>query len=307
MKKQREKKKLSKTKKIILSITGLFLAFIVAFVSSFFILTFPVADKIDDAIITKGESLQSIKERYTDVFIDNFETSQLNKKYWNFEGSKATRNNELQTYADSMKDGNVEISDGNLNIIAKKEERNGRNYTSASLTTQGKVKFRYGIFEIRAKLPTGRGVWPAFWLMGETNFFNMMMWPMTGEIDIMESICSKDYDRKIYSTIHYGKLFSQNPDRQGGAYYLPDKGKFCDDFHTFGVIITDSQMLFYVDDKIHTYLDITDKACDTFRKYDKYILLNLALGGEWAGQPTSETSFPATYSIDYVKIMQANT
>lgn len=298
------KKTLSLKKKIIISIISIFLAMIIIFVCVFCFLSFPFADKIDDAYISQNTTLNEIKQNYKEVFFDDFENATLNEKFWNFEGSRTNRNNELQTYADSLKDNNIEFENGCLNIIAKQEKRNGKEFTSASITTQGKVAYKYGIFEIKAKLPKGNGMWPAFWLMGQTQFFNMQLWPITGEIDIMESICGKDDDQKIYSTIHYGgTVFSGSLYRQGGEFIL-NNDKFYNDYHIFGVVITDRQMLFYVDDIIHTYIDITDSKCDTFRKYDKYILLNLAIGGEWAGSPDETTEFPNIYSIDYLKIYQ---
>ena len=247
------KKTLSLKKKIIISIISIFLAMIIIFVCVFCFLSFPFADKIDDAYISQNTTLNEIKQNYKEVFFDDFENAA----------------------------------------------------TSGRITTQNKVYFTHGKIEASIKFPhTANGLWPAFWLMGQTQFFNMQLWPITGEIDIMESICGKDDDQKIYSTIHYGgTVFSGSLYRQGGEFVL-NNDKFYNDYHIFGVVITDRQMLFYVNDVIHTYIDITDSKCDTFRKYDKYILLNLAIGGEWAGSPDETTKFPNIYSIDYLKIYQ---
>ena len=295
---------MTKAKKITISILSLFLSAIFIFAIIFCILCFPIADAIDDEFISQDVSLSEIKANYQEVFVDDFNNGTLDVNSWNFEGSGVNRNNELQSYADNMEDGNIFFEDDCLNIVAKEESRNGKNYTSASITTQGKVAYRYGIFEMRAKLPFGNGLWPAFWLMGQTNFFNAQLWPVTGEIDIMESICGRENDNTVHSTIHYGgTIFSGSLYRDGGSYVL-EEDKFSNDFHIFGVIITDRQMLFYVDDVVHTYLDITSPECDTFRKYDKYIIINLAIGGQWAGSPDSSTIFPNNYSIDYVKIYQ---
>ncbi len=295
---------MTKSKKITIIIVSLFLSVIFIFASIFCILCFPIADVIDDEFISQNVSLSEIKKDYQEVFVDDFNSETLDMNSWNFEGSRVNRNNELQTYADSMADGNVLLEEGCLSIVAKEEGRNGKNYTSASITTQGKVAYKYGIFEMRAKLPFGNGLWPAFWLMGQTNFFNAQLWPVTGEIDIMESICGRENDNTIHSTIHYGgTIFSGSLYRQGGSFIL-EEDRFSNDFHVFGVIITDRQMLFYVDDTIHTYIDITSPECDTFRKYDKYIIINLAIGGQWAGSPDDSTVFPNSYLIDYVKIYQ---
>ena len=294
-------------KNTLLVILSFVFAVLLFLIGAFCIVSFPLPDEINDKLISDNITIAQIKESYHESFSDEFDGDSLNTSYWNFEGSKVNRNDELQSYADNMADENVEIENGVLNIIAKKEKRNGKEYTSASLTTQGKVAFRYGIFEMRAKLPQGVGLWPAFWLMGQTDVFNIQMWPVTGEIDIMESICGKDDERTVYSTIHYGgNLVEGSKYRQNGEYSLTAT-RFCDDFHTFGVVLTDRQMLFYVDDVIHTRMDISSELCDTFRRYDKYILINLAIGGEWAGAPNDETVFPNTYSIDYVKIYQPNT
>ena len=295
---------MSKSIRIFWTILCIFLSFVLVFIMVFFILSFPIADKITSQRIDESMTLEEIKQDYTEVFCDEFDGDTLNSDFWSFEGSATNRNNELQTYADSMADGNIEITNGTLNIIAKHETRNGKNYTSASIITQGKVAYKYGIFEMRAKLPQGNGMWPAFWLMGQTNFFDMMMWPITGEIDIMESICGKDNNNTVYSTIHYGgTILSGSTHRKGDSFTL-DEGYFYQDYHIFGVVITDREMLFYVDDFIYNRVDISESECDTFRKYDKYILLNLAIGGEWAGAPDASTPFPNVYSIDYVKIYQ---
>lgn len=169
---------MTKAKKITISILSLFLSAIFIFAIIFCILCFPIADTIDDEFISQDVSLSEIKANYQEVFVDDFNNGTLDVNSWNFEGSGVNRNNELQSYADNMEDGNIFFEDDCLNIVAKEESRNGKNYTSASITTQGKVAYRYGIFEMRAKLPFGNGLWPAFWLMGQTNFFNAQLWPV---------------------------------------------------------------------------------------------------------------------------------
>lgn len=243
-------------------------------------------------------TVSEIKENYGLYFCDDFDTFDFN--YWKIDGNTTTYNNELQSYAASLDDGNIDVSGGYLNLIAKKESRNGKDYTSAKLITRGKLESKFGIFEISAKLPEGKGVWPAFWLLGEQN--GLMLWPVTGEIDVMEFIGSRENDNTVHATYHYGDTIVNPTDKSRTAAYTLDEGKFSDGYHVFGLIWTDSEMLFYVDDTIYARFNISSDELEVFRKYNNYIILNLAIGGNWPGKPNADTVFPSTFSVDYVKV-----
>ncbi len=247
--------------------------------------------------------LEQYKEYYdTLVWNDEFDGTELDRSKWRFEGHRTCRNHELQSYADSEADGNTVLSDGMLHIVGKKEERFGKQYTSASLLTGGKATFKYGRFEMRAKLPGLQGSWPAFWMMGQKRFFSLRSWPFTGEIDIMESISKKDDNRVVYQTLH-------TPTFKGFEYfsigenYRLSGGTFDEDFHVFGFIWTDKELAWYVDDRIVQVIDITDEKFDIYRRYADYMLVNLAVGGSWPGSP-EEGDYRDEYVIDYVRVYQ---
>jgi beta-glucanase (GH16 family) len=183
---------------------------------------------------------------------------------------------------------------GNLTINALKDDMGG--YTSARLKTQGKFEQAYGRFETRAKLPGGIGLWPAFWMLG--NDFPTAGWPNCGEIDIMEN-------RAIEPNINHGSL--HGPGYSGmrpltATYTLP-KGAFADDFHTFAIEWELNVVRFYVDEQLYetrTPADLT-----TMRwvyEHPEFLLLNVAVGGRFPGNPDANTVFPQTMVVDYVRV-----
>ena len=153
------------------------------------------------------------------VWSDEFNGSTLDGSKWNIENHAGNTNNELEYYTNRAQ--NVHVSNGNLAITALKEEYGGRHYTSGRINTDGKFSILYGKFEMRAKLPYGQGIWPAFWMLG--NNIHQVGWPTCGEIDIMETI-GKDPSH------NHGTLHAKNFDK-GASYYL--KEGFSSDYHTF--------------------------------------------------------------------------
>ncbi len=202
-------------------------------------------------------------------------------------------NNELQYYRSE----NAEVVDGVLRIIAKREAVGGKSYTSARLRTKDKAEWTYGRFEARIKLPTGKGIWPAFWMLSTTEPYGS--WPQSGEIDIMELIGSQP--STVHGTIHFGPPPPNN--RSSGASYSLNTGIFQDDFHTFAVEWEASVLRWYVDDylystKIRSVVGGSRWPFD----HDFHLLLNLAVGGNWPGAPDGSTMFPQTMEVDYVRI-----
>ena len=180
------------------------------------------------------------------------------------------------------------------------------NYTSGRISTQNKQTFTYGLFECRAKVPAGKGYLPAFWLMAnDENVYGQ--WPRCGEIDCME-VMGQDPD-KLYGTIHYGNPHAESQ----GTYEITDGASFADEFHTFACEWLPGKINWYVDGKLyHTesnwHSTTVGQGTLTYpAPFDQpfYIILNLAVGGSWVGNPDDTTNFDNNpYVIDYVKVYQ---
>ncbi len=209
-------------------------------------------------------------------------------------------NNELESYTNRGQ--NVHVQDGNLVITASKETYKGvdgitREYTSARLKTLGLFEQKYGRFEARIKVPRGQGIWPAFWLLG--NNIGTVGWPGCGEIDIMENI-GKEPD-KVHGSMHGPGYSGENG--LTGTYTLPS-GKFADGFHIFAVEWEPSTIRFYVDGNLYETRTPADLPAGRTWVFDHpfFILLNVAVGGGWPGNPDSSTVFPQRMLLDYVKV-----
>jgi len=203
-------------------------------------------------------------------------------------------NNELQYYTNTV--SNVNVEEGVLTITAREENISGYNYSSARITTQNKFDFKYGRIEARMKLPYGQGLWPAFWMLG-TNF-NSVGWPACGEIDIMEMIGGSGRENTVYSTLHWDN--NGNHADYGEPYTLAS-GTFADSYHIFSVEWDAQSIRGFVDDTPYFVADITPAALSEFRE-NFFVILNLAVGGNWPGNPDATTEFPQTLKIDYVRV-----
>lgn len=248
-------------------------------------------------VVSKKVDLNT--DGYTEVWRDDFDAPQINRKDWNIEKRAAGWvNNELQEYVDSSE--NIYIEDGKLVI---KPVKNGDHITSGRLTTEGKHDFTYGLFEVRAKVPTGKGYLPAFWLMS-TNEGKYGQWPKCGEIDIME-VMGQEPD-KLYGTIHYG-----NPHAESQGTKILQNSDFASEYHDFAVEWEPGRITWFVDGV--RYSEQRDWFCgdadETPEKYPApfnhafYIILNLAVGGSWVGYPDETTTYAdQEFDIDYVKV-----
>lgn len=253
------------------------------------------------------ELLMGTDDGYTLMWEDNFDETALNADDWNIElHNPGWVNNELQEYVDS--DDNIFIEDGMLVIQALKHTDADGNvtYTSGRVNTQNKHDFKYGKFEVRAKVPSGKGFLPAFWMMPtDENLYGQ--WPKCGEIDIME-VLGNNTDT-TYSTLHFGEPHTQ---KQGSLTL--DNGDFSEEFHVFSCEWEPGQMRFYVDNQLifeendwftkkQGFGEVTYPA-----PYDQpfYIILNLAVGGTWPGNPDDTTAFEknARLTVDYVRVYQ---
>jgi beta-glucanase (GH16 family) len=217
---------------------------------------------------------------------------------WNHStGGDGWGNSELQTYTDHIE--NAYIENGMLVIQAIEEDYMGRHYTSARLNTMVWHEFQYGRIEVRARLPNTQGIWPAIWMMpSRANYGN---WPASGEIDIMEMIGSEPF--RAYGTLHYG-----NPhEMQSDSYDLSGGATFDQDFHVFAIEWEENEIRWYVDDVLyHSASEWFTSTADYPAPFDLsfYLILNVAVGGTWPGNPDETSVFPQIMQIDYVRVYQ---
>jgi beta-glucanase (GH16 family) len=215
---------------------------------------------------------------------------------WTYEHGML-RNHELQYYTDRRE--NARVEGGQLVITARHEPWEGAGYTSASLTTRGRFSFTYGKLEIRAKIPTGRGTWPALWLLPESG---ALRWPHGGEIDLMENIgCDP---QKLHFTVHTGAFNHVLKTQRSKAVVLD---RPWDDFHRYGLLWTHERLEFFLDgEKVSEFAN--DGQGNEHWPFDSpmVIIMNLAIGGAWGGQKgVDESIFPVEYRISYVRVWQA--
>ncbi len=228
--------------------------------------------------------------------------SAVDSSKWTSEtGGGGWGNNELEYYTSRLE--NASQQNGNLVIKVLQEKYTGsdgvaRNYTSARLKTQGKFSQAYGRFEARIKIPRGQGIWPAFWMLG--NDIDKPGWPDCGEIDIMENIGKEP--GLVHGTIH-GPGYS-GANGIGSPDALPSGQSFADDFHIFAVEWEPNVIRFYVDDHLYATRTPADLPKGTKWVYDHpfFLLLNVAVGGYWPGNPDASTAFPQTMLVDYVRV-----
>lgn len=236
--------------------------------------------------------------QYTELkWSDDFDGSTLDQTKWVYEVKDVWYNNELQ--ATTNRRDNVTVTGGNLNLTAIKENYNGRTYTSGRINTKGKQDFNFGRLDVRAKLPKGKGVWPAIWQLGSND--STAPWPNCGEIDIMELRGSSPTVNN--TTVHYGTSTADHK-YKGTQYNLPSAGgDFSADYHVFTCIRSLNQMRFYVDGNLYYTLTSSDVSPYPFNN-PFYTILNLAVGGDFDGNPDASTTFPQTMLVDYVRYYQ---
>ncbi len=233
---------------------------------------------------------------------DEFDGAEINKDWWVHEignGNSGWGNNELQFYTEATENSRVE--NGNLVIEARNDSWNGHKYTSARLVTKEKKSFGYSRIDIRAKLPFGQGIWPALWMLGDN--IDQAGWPACGEIDIMEMI--GNYPSTSHATVHFGTDFSSHK-YSGKSYNISDE-IFNDRFHVFSVVREVNQMWFYVDDILIFEFDTNDTQGMSYPFNQNYFLiLNVAIGGNWPGNPDETTQFSQLMIVDYIRVFEKN-
>jgi beta-glucanase (GH16 family) len=242
-------------------------------------------------------------QEYELVWSDEFNGSQLDTSVWQYELGGGS-NNELQYY--TSRPNNIFVADGKLTIKAVQESYGGKNYTSARINSSGKFNFKYGKIEAYMKLTYGQGMWPAFWTLGEA--FHEVGWPGCGEIDIMEQVggvtANGKGDDVIHSTLHWGQIINNGHPYYGQSYQLPE-GIFADEFHLVSTVWDKDFVRTYCDSILFFTIDLRSAEFDAFEK-NFFIIMNLAVGGDWPGNPDATTVFPQTFEIDYVRLYKSD-
>ena len=232
------------------------------------------------------------------VFSDEFDGSGLpDASKWDYEVGML-RNNEAQYYTRGRIE-NARVEDGHLVIEARKEAYAGASYTSASLITRNRAQFRYAKVEVRAQIPTGRGTWPAIWMLG-TNIATVG-WPTCGEIDIMENVGFDPY--RIFFTVHTAAYNHVSGTAKGTNVTTSAPWE---SFHVYAIEWQPDKVDFFLDGtKTFTFANEGTGVSAWPFDADMYLLVNLAIGGAWGGQQGIDDSlFPQRYLIDYVRVYQ---
>ena len=222
---------------------------------------------------------------------------------WDFDiGGGGWGNKELESY--TPRPVNVQQKGGNLVITAVKEDYTGKDgvarpYTSARIKTKGLFSQAYGRVEARMQLPLGKGIWPAFWMLGDD--IGSAGWPKAGEIDIMENIGEAG---RIYSTLH-GPGYSGDHGISA-KYDLPAGEVVNTGFHVYAVEWSPNKIRFYFDDKLIAERTPADLPAGAKWVYDHpfFVILNMAVGGAWPGNPDETTTFPQKMLVDYVRVYE---
>lgn len=233
------------------------------------------------------------------VWSDEFNGNSIDTNHWKFEtgNHNGWGNNELEFYTSCP--NNAYVSNGILHIVARQEATNGFAYTSARMKSEGLFSQKYGRFEFRAKFPYGKGFWPALWLMPQHSIYGG--WPDCGEIDVVEN--RGDYPAVVQGTIHYA-----GPDgghRQSTDLYTFAQGNGAGDFHTYLLEWTTNSISWYVDNQLYetqTNWSTANAPYPAPFNQPFYIIMNLAVGGIYDGNPDTNTAFPGEMQVDYIRV-----
>ena len=265
----------------------------------------PINENIDNPTLTVAENSEvSPGDSLTLVWSDEFNAVQLDPEVWFFETGDGSQygipgwgNNELQYYLPA----NTWLENGLLTIEARSEPAKGFDYTSARINTRDRFAFRYGRIEARMRLPGGQGLWPAFWLLPQDDVYGT--WAASGEIDIMEAVnLGGTGGNEVHGTIHYGGAWPNNA-FSSETYLVPADATT--EFHTYAIEWDAAEIRWYVDDVLYAMRNFWHSTGGSFpAPFDQpfYILVNVAVGGNFPGSPDAGTEFPATMEIDWVRV-----
>ncbi len=252
------------------------------------------------------DETQTVANFTTLTMADEFDTPGAPEAtLWNYDigngadiGLPGWGNNELQYYTDRSE--NVVVEDGMLKITARQESFEGSAYTSARILTKGKFQQKYGRFEARIQLPWGQGLWPAFWMLGDDNN-GVEVWPQIGEIDIMEN--RGDEPTLINGSVH-------GPGYAGAdaitKEHILENDRFDTGFHIFGIEWGENYINYYVDNVLYNQITPADVTGEWVFNDDFYIIINVAVGGNYPGAPNERTVFPQEMLVDYVRVYAAD-
>jgi beta-glucanase (GH16 family) len=236
---------------------------------------------------------------WTLTFSDEFNgpAGPIDGTKWGFDvGGGGWGNNELEYYTDSTNNVTVD-GNGALEIIARQESFMGASYTSGRINTRGKFSQAYGRFEARIQIAQGKGIWPAFWTLGDN--LGSAGWPGCGELDIQETVGA-------LPSVNHGS--AHGPGYSGGnpltGVYQLQSGALSDGYHVYAIEWEPNQVRWYVDDTLYETRTPADVPAGATWVYDHpfFILLNLAVGGNFPGSPDATTTFPQTTKVDYVRV-----
>ena len=247
------------------------------------------------------QAVQTLPERsWTLTWSDDFEGiagSSPDKLKWTYDigtGNNGWGNSELEYYTNRT--SNVQLNgEGQLVITARKESYSGSGYTSARIKTQGLFSQTFGRFEARIKTPTGPGIWPAFWLLGDN--ITEVSWPQCGEIDIMEQ--RGQQPAITHGSVHGPGYFGANAKTKSFGLMT---GRFDTDFHIYAIEWGEDYIDFFIDDYLYQRIQPNDLTGEWVFNKSFFIILNVAVGGNYVGYPTTGTPFPQSMIIDYVKV-----
>lgn len=241
-------------------------------------------------------------EGYSLVWSDEFDAPSINTLNWVHELGDGTDyglpagwgNNEIQLYTDAGDNSFIEEdADGVSALVISVTEDSPGEYRSAKLTTEGLQSFRYGKIDARIKLPTGQGMWPAFWSLGENR--PIIDWPGCGEIDILELV-GKAPD-VVQANVHYTDGENNYSNDEGAPVMIDET--FDQNYHNFGMDWTPTEITFSLDGEVYKTTTIEEDMKEFQRSF--YLILNVAVGGAWAGNPDASTTFPQRMYVDYIR------
>lgn len=239
------------------------------------------------------------------MWVEDFSNNKLNNDVWSkVVGDGCPNlcgwgNNELQYYTDKSR--NVRLENNQLVIEAHRENSNGKAYTSGKVVTKNKADWKHGRIEIRAKLPSGRGAWTAFWMLPTVK---NRKWPDDGEIDIMEHVGFNE--EMIYGAIHTKKYNGMYGNHKVDSIAIMDSDE---EFHTYSLEWKPESIKWLVDDAVYFSLDKDDEDNDgwPFNENAHHLIINLAVGGNWGGRMGIDDSiWPQKVIVDYVKYYKIN-
>lgn len=241
---------------------------------------------------------------YSQVWQDEFSGETLNTDKWSVITGDGCPdlcgfgNNELQYYTSNSK--NLRIEDGKLIIEVHNESVGSRKYTAAKIVSKEKGDWKYGKVVVRAKLPSGRGTWPAIWML-PTILDRNLDWPLDGEIDIMEHV---GYDQnRIHGTVHTAAYNGMIGTQKSGQIIVEDCAQ---EFHDYSIIWNEEKIEWFVDDEKYFEYFIEDGSKEVW-PFNKpfHLILNVAVGGDWGGSKgVDDTIWPQRMEIDYVKVFK---